>query len=81
MAYKKLIQQEHSYEQYDNENNLYEHKIPRKQNLEHSELRLESTTVIVFNAKSRSTVELSLTAAFVAVISFKNGRRNHTRER
>lgn len=25
--------------------------------------------------------ELSLTAAFVVVISFKNGRRNHIRER
>lgn len=78
-THNKHIQQENSYEYYNNENNVYEHKIPRKQNLEHPEVRAESTTVIVFNAKS-STVELSLIAAFVVVISSKHGRRNLIRE-
>lgn len=38
-------------------------------------------TVIVFNAKIRSRVELSLIVAFDVVISSKNGRRNLVRER
>lgn len=80
-THNKHIQQENSYEYYNNENNVYEHKIPRKQNLEHPEVRAESATVIVFNAKSRSTVELNLIAAFVVVISSKHGRRNLIRER
>lgn len=81
-THNEHIQQEYSYEYYNNnENNMYEHKIPRKQNLEHPEVRVESTTVIVFNAKSRSTVELSLAVAFVVVISSKHGRRNLVRER
>lgn len=52
---------------------MYEHKIPRKQNLEHPEVRIENMTV-VFNAKSRSTVDLSFIMAFIAVISSKHGR-------
>lgn len=80
-THNKHIQQENSYEYYNNEHNVYEHKIPRKQNLEHPEVRAESATVIVFNAKSRSTVELNLIAAFVVVISFKHGRRNLIKEK
>lgn len=52
----------------------------KKTELEHPEVRIESMNAIVFSAKSRWTVELSLISAFAVIIS-KHRSRNPVREK
>lgn len=60
---------------------MHEHKNPSIQNLEHPEVSTESywdSHYYVSNAKSRSSLQLSLRVAFVVFISTKHSEESHS---
>lgn len=58
---------------------MHEHKNPSIQNLEHPEVSTESYwDCYVSNAKSRSSLQLSLRVAFVVFISIKHSEESHS---